>query len=64
MRLQITSMTLANYLNDALATDDSAFIRALGNLARAPTEWGPLPTRRTQIAQVYTDRSAATWIQR
>src|SRR5882762_7583673 len=26
---------IANYLNDALATDDSAFIRALGNLARA-----------------------------
>ena len=26
---------IANYLNDALATDDSAFVRALGNLARA-----------------------------
>ena len=26
---------IANYLNDALATDDAAFIRALGNLARA-----------------------------
>ena len=29
------SKAIANYLNDALATDDSAFIRALGNLARA-----------------------------
>jgi len=26
---------IANYLNDALATGDSAFVRALGNLARA-----------------------------
>jgi probable addiction module antidote protein len=26
---------IANYLNDALATDDTAFIRAFGNLARA-----------------------------
>jgi probable addiction module antidote protein len=26
---------IANYLNDAPATDDSAFIRALGNLSRA-----------------------------
>ena len=26
---------ISKYLNDALATDDSAFIRALGNLARA-----------------------------
>ena len=26
---------IANYLNDALATEDSAFIRALGNLSRA-----------------------------
>jgi probable addiction module antidote protein len=26
---------IANYLNDALATDDSAFVRAVGNLARA-----------------------------
>jgi probable addiction module antidote protein len=26
---------IANYLNDALATDDSAFVRALSNLARA-----------------------------
>jgi probable addiction module antidote protein len=26
---------IAKYLNDALATDDSAFVRAVGNLARA-----------------------------
>jgi DNA-binding phage protein len=37
---------IANYLNDALATDDSAFVRALGNLARAHG-MGPSPKRRT-----------------
>jgi DNA-binding phage protein len=38
---------IAKYLNDALATDDSVFAtRAIGNLA-APTDWGPLPNRRT-----------------
>jgi DNA-binding phage protein len=37
---------IANYLNDALATDDSAFVRALGNLARTHG-MGPLPKRRT-----------------
>jgi hypothetical protein len=52
---------IANYLNDALATEDSAFIRALGNLSRAH---GMGAVAEEEIAQVYTDRSAATWIQR
>jgi hypothetical protein len=52
---------IANYLNDALATDDSAVIRALGNLSRAH---GMGAVAEEEIAQVYTDRSAATWIQR
>ena len=42
---------IANYLNDALATDDSAFIRALGNLSRAH---GMGPVAEEEIAQVYT----------
>jgi DNA-binding phage protein len=37
---------IANYLNDALATDDSALSERLA-ISRAPTEWGPLPKRRT-----------------
>ena len=52
---------IANHLNDALATEDSAFIRALGNLSRAH---GMGAVAEEEIAQVYTDRSAATWIQR